>query len=196
VLVLALLTAACSEDAPDTSAGQRDPAATNEGPRPTLPPPASHEVFLVSEGLVDPVPVPGEPERRPGRGGEWITGTKRTHTVIVDLPAGWLEEPLFMCSFTLSLGFYGCFGPGLPDPAPAGEPMEVPDWIRTHGDDDRYELWLTRGQESRPLRRLVALEPASMPEPTVLRLAPGYDTVNDVLGKQPPPDGNYLVVVQ
>jgi hypothetical protein len=44
------------------------------------------------------------------------------------------------------------------------------------------------------MRRLVSLEPSTMPEPTVLRLAPGYTTMNDVLGTLPPPDGNYLVV--
>lgn len=154
----------------------------------TAPPPASLATFLIDEGLAAPIDVDGEPERHMD---DPVNGNFDTvhFTLRVELPAGWQSRGLMFASWTPGIGFHEFYSDSLFIDG-VGEISS-----RTHGPDFIYELWLMEQEEMVPMRRLVELETAPLDGPLRVRFAPGFETVNDVMTKPPPPGGNYLIPV-
>lgn len=154
---------------------------------------------IVLEGLSDPILVPGEP-RHDLRGEAYsnapvsASSDFRYFIASVTLPPDWLRRPsLALCNWTAVDGFYGCWGVGSGLVGADGrKDLEV----RIRTPEDVYELWLMAPRGGGPMRRLVAIEASTARWPVHLVFAPGYETVDAVLTRTPPSDGDYLVPVQ
>ncbi len=179
--------AACSDGGPASSEAE---ATSTTVPQTTVtvtvPSPGTFTTFLVDEGLAAPIEVEGEPERRfddpVGGAGETVP-----FWMNLQFPDGWESRGLTLASWSPALGFHELISADLYQDGVGG--------IRgkTGPPDFAYELWLIDDLGQTPLRRLFAVDTRTVPGARPMQFAPGYETVNDLLTKPPPSDGNYLI---
>lgn len=192
IVVSLAIVPACTANAP-TAAPTGSSVASTPSPSAspglgTLPPHGSFVTSIVRQGLVDPVAVAGEPHRTNNDPRAPAVGAVNLFPLTVTFPEDWRDRSLVICGWTPADGFYECKSMQVfkeNGTADLGVPVRQP--------HDTYELWLLSSDTSTGLRRLLAMDTSSVAWPLHTHFPVGFESVNDVLTKQPPVDGNYLV---
>ena len=184
--ILPACTTATPSAAPNTSSvASSPPLPAQIG---TLPPPGSFVTSIVRQGLVDPSPVAGEPHRTNNDPRTPAIGAVNLFPLTVTFPKEWRDRSLVICGWTPADGFYECKSMQVFKENGVAD-LSVP----VRQPHDTYELWLLSSDTSTGFRRLFAIDTSAASWPLHMHFPVGFERVNDVLTKQPPVDGNYLV---
>jgi hypothetical protein len=191
ILALILVASACA-DADDADPVPTAPttASTSTAATPitrVFPQPTPVTTWLIREGVPDPVPFLGMPEREMiYRQGLVDDGHPVGAEVIFN--DDWTSRRnLQLCDWAGGREFYRC----VPIGTFAGRESVYFSAILPPGETT-YELWLLAGND--PARRLLTLDSDNPPTGT-FAFPEGWTNVSDVLTKPPPPGGDYLVPI-
>ena len=172
VVAAVVLLASCTGDGADR--GQASSTTTTTQQR-------SAETIVIQRALPDPVEVTGEVEVFDGR--TTSEAAWRRDGLWIAFAADFTERNDLVLCPRITAGWGPCTALGS---GGGGTSM----WLPADGAAAEVYLLLTAGDGMQPLRRLLTVSSADASP--AYRLGAGYETVADVLTKQPPPGGNYL----
>jgi hypothetical protein len=189
ILALILVASACADADPVPTTTTTTPS-TSAAATPIVrvfPQPTPVTTWLIREGVPDPVPFLGMPEREMVYRQGLVDDGHLVGAEVIFNDDWTSRRNLQLCDWAGGRDFYRC----VPIGDFAGRESVYFSAILPPGETT-YELWLLAGND--PARRLLTLDSDNPPTGT-FAFPEGWTNVSDVLTKPPPPGGDYLVPI-